>query len=321
MSIPKAYCTEADRVIDIFEAHDLFFARGSSGKRFDFRCPDPECRALHNPEIIGVNYDKKPNQDDFVVRPHFRVKTGSIHGANCPWIELGIAIEELEKEKGDASSLSFLKKSELVEKFTPSLSDSSNIPDPFDIDGVVLDRVRQFSDRRERVNTLKGHLKTSIISTSRLHEVVRCYQSMTPDERETILLTIDPFGRKSYRSWFCFSKWCRPRNLPLIYYGGANVLKYRSGYSLRFWAQSTYEEAKPRVIFLFISNERIDGFRGGRALRIVLDAGIERQEFHKFPLDLFVFGTPSLDEESQRLNIIFDSLHSIVVMLSDRGEK
>lgn len=318
MSLPKAYCTEAGRVVDIFEAHALYFAQKEPRKRLDFRCPDDDCRTEKNPEITGVNYDKKPDEKEFVQRPHFRLKKNTIHSHRCPWAEIVVALEELEKEDGP-SHLSHLKKSELVNVFKP-LGDGGEIDgDKFDIDAGFLARIRLFTDKRERINALKEHLRGALNSTSRLHEVVRCYMSMSDEERRAENLSIPPYGSKPYRTWFRFAKFCRPNEVPFIYYGAANVMRYRSGYSLKFWSRAEQPDQSLCDISTFIADDQIKAFRGGKMLTEVLNASIIMQEKHRYPVDVYVFGSSSRSPEGNHLSIISSSLHSLVVMLTDRG--
>lgn len=320
MSLPKAYCKEAGRVVDIFEAHDLYFAQKEPRKRFDFRCPDDDCRNAMNPVVIGVNYDKNPDENEFVQRPHFRLKKGTVHSDDCPWAEIVAAMEELDDEDG-CGHLTHLKKSEIVNVFKPLADGEDGEPSAADIDAGFLARLRSIKDRRDRINALKEHLRGALNSTSRLHEVVRCFMAMSDDERRAQNLTIPPYGPKSYRGWFRFAKYCRKSDVPLIYYGGANVKKYHSGYSLKFWVKAEQQDGTTCSVYAFISNDRIENFRGGKMLAEIFEGAIEIQEQnrHRYPVDLFVFGTPERSEDGKRLDIAFDSLHSVVVMPTDRG--
>jgi len=320
MSIPKAFCTDVNRIIDIVEAHEIFFSQTKHPrKRLDFRCPDNECRQAHNAEVLGINYDKNPQEDDFVQRKHFRLKKGTTHLPTCPWAEISQALDELEREGGNKPYLSHLKKSEIINVFNPLSNDECDTKFTMDIDAGFLERIKLISDRRERINELKGYLKNALNSTSRLHEVVHCFKFMTPEEQKALSLSIPPYGEKSYRSWFRSSMYCRENEHPLIYYGAANIMEYRTGYSFKFWNKSLQSDQSNCEVFTFIKRERISKLRGAKAILDVLENGIGMQIRHHYPVDIFVFGKAVLTIERRRLDIHIDSLHSLVVMLTERG--
>ena len=320
MSIPKAYCVEVAKVVDIFEAHTIYFSKKKNErKRLDFRCPDERCREEYNPEVLGINYDKDPDKDEFVQRPHFRLKKGDTHSSECPWVEISTAIEELDKEDDGKPYLSHLKKSEIISVFKPLSSDTDSDNYSFNIDAGFLENLRNFSSRRERINELKGYLRNSLCSTSRLHEVVRCYLSMMPDERKIVSLLINPYGSKSYRNWFRSSRYCRYESTPLIYYGAATILSHPDVYAFRFWNESEQIDGARCKIFAHIDRQKFTNFRGRHIFEETLDAGRYQQKKHQYPIDVYAFGEAQRTPQGDRIGIEINSPHSLVIMLSDRG--
>ena len=70
MHIARAYCVEADRVVDIYQARALFFAQDEPRRRFQFLCSDDACRVANATRVTGVNYDKlvEDERDRVVVK-------------------------------------------------------------------------------------------------------------------------------------------------------------------------------------------------------------------------------------------------------------
>ena len=88
MHIARAYCVEADRVVDIYQARALFFALDEPRRRFQFLCSDDACRVANATRVTGVNYDKlvEDERDRVVVKPHFRMNQETPHSTECEWL-------------------------------------------------------------------------------------------------------------------------------------------------------------------------------------------------------------------------------------------
>ena len=84
LKVSRAYCVELNEVIDI----DTAITRSAENNycRFNFLCSDEKCRQK-GVKIIGVNYDKKP--EDCILSPHFKVNNhGENHHPDCEWVAL-----------------------------------------------------------------------------------------------------------------------------------------------------------------------------------------------------------------------------------------
>jgi hypothetical protein len=75
MPIARAYCVEADSVVDIYQARALFFAHDEPRRRFRFLCLEDACRATNVVRVIGVNHDKlvEDERDRLLFKPRFRM--------------------------------------------------------------------------------------------------------------------------------------------------------------------------------------------------------------------------------------------------------
>ena len=58
MHLGRAFCVEAKRVVDIYQARALFFGQEVPRRRFQFLCSDNACRGANATRVTGVNYDK-----------------------------------------------------------------------------------------------------------------------------------------------------------------------------------------------------------------------------------------------------------------------
>jgi hypothetical protein len=84
MHIARAYCLDATKIVDIYQARALFFAQETPRHRFEFLCSDDACRAANATKVTGVNYDKLVQEGDrIVLRPHFRMNPDSPHIDAC----------------------------------------------------------------------------------------------------------------------------------------------------------------------------------------------------------------------------------------------
>jgi hypothetical protein len=88
MHIARAYCVEASRVVDIYQARALFFAQDEPRRRFQFLCSDDACRAANATRVTGVNYNKlvEDDRDRIIVKPHFCMNPETPHDAACEWV-------------------------------------------------------------------------------------------------------------------------------------------------------------------------------------------------------------------------------------------
>src|SRR5215510_776922 len=98
MHIARAYCVEAGKVVDIYQARALFFAQDKPRCRFRFLCSDSVCREVDATRVTGVNYDKlvEDERDGVVLKPHFRMNPETPHNPGCEWIARDRLLQALD---------------------------------------------------------------------------------------------------------------------------------------------------------------------------------------------------------------------------------
>lgn len=315
MSLPYAFCVELGRVIDIVEAHEVYFSKlESKRERLTFQCPDAKCREAAQPVITGVNYDKLPGKDKFVQKPHFRLTKDSPHAAGCPWCELVAAIDELE---GDATSpkVANLKRTELITVFKPlAEAEGPNAGDDFG----ALRTILATPDPSERRTRLHGFLNGSLNKTSRLHEAARCFEAMSDEERKTTPFRIGDMKVRTYRDYFAPARFCSNEHYwNRIYFGPANVKQYPSGYSIRFESKSRLQDGTFCTVSVFVPKEHLDSFRGKVLLRAAFDDAVD---MGKGAIYCYAFGDVTRAAKdgtpTNRIDIRLASLHSLAVKLN-----
>ena len=316
MSLPYAFCVELGRVIDIVEAHEVYFSKPEGEReRLTFQCPDAKCREAAHAGITGVNYDKLPGKDKFVQKPHFRLAKDSPHADGCPWCELVAVSDELE---GDTTSpkVANLKRTELITVFKPlPETDTPNTDDDFG----ALRTILGIPDQTERRTRLRGFLRGNLNKTSRLHEVARCFEVMSDDERKVTPFRIGDMETRTYRSYFAPAKYCSNEHFwNRIYFGRANVMRYSSGYSIRFESRSKLKDGTLCTVSVFVSKEQINGFRGKVLLRAALDDAVD---MGKGAIYCYAFGdvTRAFKDgtPTNRIDIRLANLHSLAIKLNE----
>lgn len=322
MSIPYAYCVELGRMIDIIQARDAYFSNNEPRERFTFLCPDDKCREEFGPEIQGINYDKIPGIDRIVQRPHFRFKSHSIHSPSCTWAETIEARQEVERELNlEGRSLGKLKASELINVFMPR-HDVEDVDVDSD-DAGILAEISKIPLKKERMAARRKYIRSTINKSSRLHEVIHCFELMDKHELRTIMLRIGREQPQSYRNQFTASRFCTPTfERCKIYYGLANVRKWQGGYSVRFNRTSQQPDGADCTITTFIPIDQINRFRIGGTLKLAFDTAINKGTYKML---FYVYGQAvRLRDDtgglSDKIDIHFETVHSIVVTLKENGE-
>ena len=126
MHIARAYCVEADRVVDIYKARALFFAHDEPRRRFRFLCSDYACRATNVVRVIGVNHDKLVEDERaiaFFFNPRFRMNPETSRGAECEGVARERILDELDswnavpEQGGRAHGFRHPKSSDFVDVF------------------------------------------------------------------------------------------------------------------------------------------------------------------------------------------------------------
>ena len=130
MHIGRAFCVEAERIVDIYQARALFFAQDVPRRRFQFLCSDDACRGTIATRVTGVNYDKlvENERDRIVVKPHFRMNQDTPHSAQCEWVarerllDLRDTLDSEPTRCGRVNGFRRLKISDLIDVFSPRVS-------------------------------------------------------------------------------------------------------------------------------------------------------------------------------------------------------
>lgn len=310
MSIGKAWCEEVRRIVDIVEAHELYFAyQPGQRNRFVFRCPDEECRRELNPLISGVNYDKEAGT--YERRPHFRADpVQHPHSANCPIVEKDIALAELKEEKHcDSDGIIKPVQHQTIGEFEPPTDDMD--ADDLGLATVDIRDYQKRPKRRERINTLKDKLINRTLRTRRLYEVVSCFEAIPYLQRKIIPLNIG-HGPSTYFECFAPISACRPGHNEQIYFGEATVTRKGNNYSIRFIKPAYNENGASRKVSLFIKGITLNAYRWRAELQPLLNTAAEENH----TVCCYFFGDVAIKkwtEGKESLDAVIAHLHTLVV--------
>ncbi len=311
MAIPKAFCIELNKVVNIYDAHDAYFSQPEPRAKLSFLCPDKSCRDEKSPLLIGVNYTKNPTVDQIKNKPHFRAHHEFRHSLKCPWVEMQEARDELEKE--EKKQARNLKNHEIVDVFEPILT-SQDVKDEED-DGFLVqtDRIGLLPTKRARIESWKSLIKNRPHKTSRLDEVVTCFELLGDDEKKQVYLDIPDVGRKTYRQHFKSVRYARPDGEARIYYGVARVsLWEKKRYYINFLAKTEDNEFPDAEVSTYITVEQLSRFRGGALLRAQLELS---RETKKHPC-CYIFGVAETSQKAgNKLSIDYSSLSVFTIRL------
>lgn len=309
MGLPYAYCIQSSRVVDISEARDLYFSQAPPRKDLKFLCPDDLCRAEFSPAITGVNYKKILGQDNFILKPHFRMDSRPAHHPDCPWFEI---VEVMDLVDAQSSG-----QSELVQVFLPTGENGK--PQDRHIPVEVISKIKKLPAKSDRINAYKKHLGQKQRTTSRLHEAVRCYKGMSIDDLKTTPFRIGDLPVKTFAKYFAHVRYCSPDSYyPRIYYGEGNVRRWKTGYSIRFAQKARQRDGADCTVTIFVANTLLEAFSGRDFLLATLEAAID---IGGNAAECFVFGYVTRNAEREHcVDISLDSLHSMVLILSDHGD-
>lgn len=242
MHIARAYCAEAGKVVDIYQARALFFAQEEPRHRFEFLCSDDACRAANATRVTGVNYDElvEDERDRVVVKPHFRMNPGTPHDAACEWVARDRALEVLDSSSGEperlghARSFRHLKSTDLVDVFLPMHSETSAMPpesaesSPPTAGGGEPTGV-DYADTRHRAR-LSNPTRVDFLET-----VVSAYELLEPEERREAELRIGRGPRLSYSKAFCRIEHYFAARGERIFHGGVRVALHGPNLAIRFF--------------------------------------------------------------------------------------
>ena len=268
MHIARAYCVEADRVVDIYQARALFFAQDEPRRRFQFLCSDDACRVANATRVTGVNYDKlvEDERDRVVVKPHFRMNQETPHSTECEWIALERILDvtdsadaELE-QRGRAHGFRHLKSSDLVDVFLPGCTTASATQ----AGGVETSGAASLSEKasefryeavlppRQSSNPTRAHFLDAVVSV---------YELLEASERREAVLRIGRGPKLPYSRAFCRVENYFSARGERIFHGGVRVRAHGPNFAVRFFdrvaAPDEERAGKALDVSLYLKRETV----------------------------------------------------------------
>ena len=239
MHIARAYCVEADRIVDIYQARALFFAQDQPRRRFEFLCSDGICRAVNATRVTGVNYDKLVERGDHIVqKPHFRANPHCSHIGECEWVvrerELQTPPSDRELQHGRGSQQRFrgLKSSDVVDVFMPT--HSSWVDTELTDDADPIPRTPG-NDTDAALSRRRAASWSGVTRADFLGPVVSTYELLEADERDEASLRIGGGRMLSYRRAFCRVEHYFDVSAPRIFHGEVRVRVHGPNFAVRFF--------------------------------------------------------------------------------------
>ena len=242
MHIGRAFCVEAERVVDIYQARALFFAVEAPRRRYKFLCSDDACRGASATRVTGVNYDKlvEDDRDRIVVKPHFRMNQETPHSPECEWVArerlLNVrASRDTEPTRSSgANGFRRLKVSDLIDVFAPGFSTAAAT------DAGTAESTGATPSGQKAcapVSDPNPHRRPSSIPTSVdfLDAVVSVYELLEVAERHKAALRIGAGPKLPYSRAFCRVERYFSAKGPRIFHGGVGVRLHGPNFSVRFF--------------------------------------------------------------------------------------
>ncbi|MGC9216503.1 hypothetical protein, partial [Acidithiobacillus sp.] len=208
MRIEKAFCVELDKIVDIEQAREAYFAQNPQ-KRFTFLCSDEQCRA-GNPDVgvrvSGVNYDKLPAVDEIFKTPHFRQL--DVHSPSCYWMEIQEA-ESLVREHGDRGHHDLIrslteKDISVITRFSvPKVNDPSANTAGLGGEEDEVDRIRKIQSRDQRIAAYRALYSGGGSSSRSIETLVSCYETLKAENALDIGIHVANHGDYTFKNLFC----------------------------------------------------------------------------------------------------------------------
>jgi hypothetical protein len=242
MHIGRAFCVEAERVVDIYQARAMFFAQEAPRRRFQFLCSDDACRAENATRVTGVNYDKlvQDDRDRIVVKPHFRMNQDTPHSTQCEWVARGQlldvrnALDTEPTRRAGVNGFRRLKISDLIDVFSPSSATTWATPA-----GVAESSGATSSGQKSSAvqHDAKSPRRQSSIRTcvDFLDAVVSVYELLEADERREAVLRIGRGPKLPYSRAFCRVEHYFSAKGERIFHGGVGVRLHGPNFAVRFF--------------------------------------------------------------------------------------
>lgn len=241
MHIGRAFCVEAEKVVDIYQARALFFAQEAPQRRFRFLCSDDACRTTNATRVTGVNYDKlvEDDRDHIFVKPHFRMNQETPHSPECEWVarerllDMRTSLNTEPTRSRGMNGFRRLKTSDLIDVFSPSISTAS-------VTAAGLAESRGATSGQEACSAPRdsnSHRRPSSTPTSVdfLDAVVSVYELLEVAERHKAALRIGAGPKLPYSRAFCRIERYFSARGPRIFHGGVGVRLHGPNFSVRFF--------------------------------------------------------------------------------------
>ncbi|MDO3530813.1 hypothetical protein Q3O93_02645 [Ralstonia pseudosolanacearum] len=322
MEILEAYCFELDRVVDIYDAQDAFFALPESRrKRFKFGCSDGACRAEKNPLVSGVNYDKLSEETEKYRQLHFRAPAGHPHLDTCVWVQ-GHAqrhSKDCDADINHDARVERAKSTNVIDIFNPRAFDT--VIDTPAGNPSATGLGAGHSPTSTDTSGGSVHARDGYSTTSRLERFIDCWAQFEGEDLKRHQVVID--GRTlSYRQAVLRPNWITPEEITgRIAYGGARI---------KFWPDD-----KPSRIYINFMDEceKLPEHGGGRSLTIDLPLArirayrggallLRRIEHAQKPghyLKVYCWGSIRPRDQRPGYAVEIASLDNLVVKAIDKG--
>ena len=355
MKITKAYCLQANDVIDIYQARRIFFGQSKDAfgerERLDFLCSDEKCRDLDiQPKITGANYTVSFEKEEKFKAPHYRVNSKYKHHEMCDWLikEREELLVELALNEGSVEESKLPNRFKRVAK-----GKEHDIIDLFCLENLELDEenlivsqdetTRNINIKPVRANSNSinqqgvKQFRIAPLKSSILHELVTCYLDLLPDERKRATLQIGKKGKKqSYYHYFHPIKYLESHSYleNIIFYGGV-VVKQRYGtasnpkaYTLQFYDDIKIDNeittSKNVKITLYLKANEIEELPYGGQYIEALNTVYENETTHYIKCFLYLPNNPRYKfakEHSWKVDIILPSMSHIELIPVLKGTK
>ena len=242
MHIGRAFCVEAGRVVDIYQARALFFAQDVPRRRFQFLCSDDKCRRVSAARVTGVNYDKlvEDDRNRIFVKPHFRMNRATPHSPECEWVareQLLEARNSLGTEptrRGRVNGFRRLKMSDLIDVFSPSSATTwTTTAGVAESSGATSSGEKASTVKHDAMSP--GHPPTIKTSVDCLAAVVSVYELLEVAERHEAALRIGAGPKLPYSKAFCRVERYFSAKGARIFHGGVRVRLHGPNFSVRFF--------------------------------------------------------------------------------------
>jgi hypothetical protein len=275
MHIARAYCVEAGKVVDIYQARALFFAQEQPRCRFQILCSDDVCRTANATKVTGVNYDKLVEAGDCIaVRPHFRMNPDSPHIDACEWVVREKALRRPDGVSGHAQPRARyqrfrrLKATDLVAVFWPEPAAAPVLLDRT-VHGIVAPSANREREILGNTRASEPAYASTRTGVDFLETVTSAYELLEPEERREADLRIGRGPKLSYQKAFCRVENYFAVSGSRIFHGGVRVQPHGPNFAVRFFDRLEPDQAGSnvdRTVSLYLKREALQAHWNGRFL-------------------------------------------------------